>query len=447
MSKITTLQGLVLEQLFVAMNILAKSTILRLFLALYLMPVYCFTKAFSVLPSVIRQCPLLVTGRGREKLITRADVYRRCEQDIAAKQHDGTYRFSPASVLWWDGRTSWDMNRLVVEVCGINARVVHAKPKMIAPTSTSPKLKSLILLHGNPSWSYIWRDIIPDLTTAGYEVFAIDWLGHGTSDKPLHISEISFELHMHTLRRVIEQLDLAEFYIAAHDWGGCIALCTIPTLPAERHCKGLFLLNTFLPPRPHDISLHYYLLYWIWFFSTGICGPLLPDSFVLRFMAPNMSVKASEVYSQPYAQSLFNTKTSISRFSHIVPGLPDCIYDLRQTCMWRTIEGLLGPEHFTNLTAQAWLANRDQEVREWWSSSSLGNDKGAAARAPESVMILFGRDDPLLPEFKNVLERSIRVSSVLQGGEAGWLPGAGHYPMEQKPKEIAHCLVQLLEWQ
>ncbi|KAK5283651.1 hypothetical protein LTR40_001435 [Exophiala xenobiotica] len=356
MSKITTLHDLVLEQLFAAMNILAKSTILRLFLALYLLPVYCFTKAVSVLPSVIRHLPLLVTGRGREKLITRADVYRR------------------------------------------------------------------------------------------YEVFAIDWLGHGTSDKPLHISEISFELHMHTLRRVIEQLDLAEFYIAAHDWGGCIALCTIPTLPAERHCKGLFLLNTFLPPRPHDISLHYYLLYWIWFFSTGICGPLLPDSFVLRFMAPNMSVKASEVYSQPYAQSLFKTKTSINRFSHIVPGLPDCIYDLRQTFMWRTIEGLLGPEHFTNLNAQAWLANRDQEVRKWWSSSSPDDDK-AAAKAPESVMTLFGRDDPLLPEFKNVLERSIQVSRVLQGGEAGWLPGAGHYPMEQKPKEIAHCLVQLLERQ
>ncbi|KAK5189195.1 hypothetical protein LTR47_001907 [Exophiala xenobiotica] len=446
MSKITTLHDLVLEQLFAAMNILAKSTILRLFLALYLLPVYCFTKAVSVLPSVIRHLPLLVTGRGREKLITRADVYRRCEQDIAAKQYDGTYRFSPASVLWWDGRTSWDMNRLVIEVCGINARVVHTKPKTMAPTSNNPKLKPLILLHGNPSWSYIWRDIIPDLTAAGYEVFAIDWLGHGTSDKPLHISEISFELHMHTLRRVIEQLDLAEFYIAAHDWGGCIALCTIPTLPAERHCKGLFLLNTFLPPRPHDISLHYYLLYWIWFFSTGICGPLLPDSFVLRFMAPNMSVKASEVYSQPYAQSLFKTKTSINRFSHIVPGLPDCIYDLRQTFMWRTIEGLLGPEHFTNLNAQAWLANRDQEVRKWWSSSSPDDDK-AAAKAPESVMTLFGRDDPLLPEFKNVLERSIQVSRVLQGGEAGWLPGAGHYPMEQKPKEIAHCLVQLLERQ
>ena len=438
MSKITTLQGLVLEQLFVGMNILAKSTILRLLLALYLLPIYCFTKAVSVLPSVISQLPLLITGRGRGRLITRADVYRSHEQDIAAKQRDGTYRFSPASVLWWNGRTSWNMNRLVIEVCGINARVVHAKP--ITPTPTKPK--SLILLHGNPSWSYIWRDIIPDLTAAGYEVFAVDWLGHGTSDKPLNVSEISFELHMHTLRRVIEQLDLNEFYVAAHDWGGCIALCTIPTLPAERRCKGLFLLNTFLPPRPHDITFHYYLLYWIWFFSTGICGPLLPDSFVLRFMAPNMSVKASQVYSQPYEQSLFNTKTSINRFSHIVPGLPDCIYGLRQTYIWRTMEGLLGPEHFTNLNAQAWLANRDQEVRGWWSSSG---DEKAVARAPESVMILFGRDDPLLPEFKNVLEKTIRAGPVLQGGEAGWLPGAGHYPMEQKPKEIAHDLVQLLE--
>lgn len=80
----------------------------------------------------------------------------------------------------------------------------------------------------------------------------------------------------------------------------------------------LFLLNTFPPPSPHDISLHYYLLYWIWFFSTGILGPLLSDSLVLRFMAPNITATVAERYSTPYLQNPTKAKASINRFAHIV---------------------------------------------------------------------------------------------------------------------------------
>jgi pimeloyl-ACP methyl ester carboxylesterase len=437
MAVLTAIPDFVLRQLFRLIVLLFQSTFLRLLLASSLFPVYCFVQTLSLLPSIVAGLPSLLTTRGRTSLVVKADAYRKHEQEIATGQYDGTYRFSPANVLRWDGRISWDVDRAAVDICGISARVVHAK-------STRQAARPLIMLHGNPSWSYIWRDMIPDLAAAGYEVFAVDWLGHGTSDKPLRAAEITFELHMHTLRTVIDRFDLHEFYIAAHDWGGCVALCTIPTLPAERRCEGLFLLNTFLPPRPTDISLHYYLLYWIWFFSTGVMGPLLPESAVLRFMAPNLSVASARVYSEPYRQSMFKTKASIGRFSHLVPGLPDWIYSLRQTNTWRLIEGLLGPEHLTNVNAQALLAGRNEWVRQWWSGH--GDGKTPTTRnAPEAVMILFGRDDPLLPEFKHVLENTIRVGQVVQAAEDGWLSGAGHYPFEQKPKEITHCLTQLPE--
>ncbi|KAI1622205.1 haloalkane dehalogenase family protein [Exophiala viscosa] len=434
---LTAIQDVVLQQLFWTLTTLLHSTLLRLLFAINLLPVYCLRQAISVLPTATRRLPLILTRQGREKLVSQTEQYRIYEEEIAAKQYDGSYKFTPANVLPWDGRTSWPVNRKVFEICEINVRVTHTKPK-----ATFGKAKPIVLLHGNPSWSYIWRRIIRHLTAVGYEVFAIDWLGHGTSDKPVNVSEISFELHMHTLRRVIEQLDLHDFYIAAHDWGGCVALCTIPTLPDSRHCAGLFLLNSFFPARPSDISTHYYLLYWIWFFSTGILGPLLPDSFVLRFMAPNISMKTASAYSAPYAQSMFKTKASISRFSHIVPGLPDWVYDLRSTYSWRVVEGWLGPEHFTNLNAQASLAERNRHVRGWW----LGEfDDKSTRNAPEKVMILFGREDPLLPEFKMVLERYIGVSHIVRPADRGWLPGAGHYPMEQKPEEIAYCIAQLSE--
>ncbi|KAK5038129.1 hypothetical protein LTS07_001598 [Exophiala sideris] len=410
---VTALEDVALRQLFWTLTTLLHSTLLRLLLAINLLPVYCLRQVISVLPIATRRLPLLLTRQGRGRLISQTEQYRTYEEEIAAKQHDGSYRFTPANVLPWNGKTSWPVNRNVVEVCGIKVRVTHTKPK-----TTSDKAKTIVLLHGNPSWSYIWRRIIRHLTAVGYEVFAIDWLGHGTSDKPVNAPEISFELHMHTLRRVIEQFDLHDFYIAAHDWGG------------------------FFPARPSDISMHYYLLYWIWFFSTGILGPLLPDSFVLRFMAPNISVKTARAYSAPYSQSMFKTKASIGRFSHIVPALPDWIYDIRSTDSWRVIEGWLGPEHFTNLNAQASLAERNRHVRGWWAGEF--DDKNSR-NAPEKVMILFGREDPLLPEFKPVLEQYIGVSRVVRPADGGWLPGAGHYPMEQKPKEIACCIAELSE--
>lgn len=433
----TAAQDLVLRELFWTLTTLFHSTLVRLLLAINLLPVYCLRQAISVLPGALRRLPLILTWHGRTRLIWQTDTYRNFEEDVAAKQYDGSYRFVPANVLRWNGRTSWPMDREVVEICGINVRAVHVKPQ-----AALYQVKPIILLHGNPSWSYIWRDIIPALTAAGYEVFAIDWLGHGTSDKPVNPSEISFELHMYTLRRVIEQFDLHDFYIAAHDWGGCVALCTIPTLPNDRHCAGLFLLNTFFPARPSDISLHYYLLYWIWFFSTGICGPLLPESLVLRFMAPNISVKTATAYSAPYMQSMFKAKASINRFAHIVPGFPDWIYLLRYRDWWRAIEGWLGPKHFTNMNAQASLAERNRHVRGWWAGEV---EEKSSQNAPEKVMILFGREDPSLPEFKSVLEQYIGVSRVVQSANGGWLPGAGHYPMEEKPKEIAHQLIRLSE--
>ncbi len=62
--------------------------------------------------------------------------------------------------------------------------------------------------------------MIPDLVESGHEVFALHWLGHGASDKPVSPASINFELHMRTLMHFIEQFNLRGCYIVAHDWGG-----------------------------------------------------------------------------------------------------------------------------------------------------------------------------------------------------------------------------------
>ncbi len=443
-----SLQDSILRPLFYLFVLLLQSTVLRLLFALALFPLYVARQAIAVLPTTLQRARLLLTLAGRSRLCNLSDTYREVEQSRASEQYAGTFTFPADHVLEWNGSIGWKAERVEVQVCGIKARVVHAKP--IRPAQGGQRV---VMLHGNPSWGFIWRNIIPQLTAAGHEVFSVDWLGHGASDKPVNASEISFELHMHTLSRVVETFELTDFYIAAHDWGGCVALCSIPSLPPQRNCIGVFLLNSFFPPRPADISLHYYLLYWIWFFSTGICGPLLPDSLVMRFMAPNITATIAAGFSSPFEENPAKSKASINRFSHMVPGLPDGVLQQRESRLWRIVEGLIGPEHLTNISAQAWLARRDIGVRRWWSGGMLDDTDdekrmrfvAESFSTPARAMVLFGRNDPLLLEFKHVLTDTIKRATLVSGLNGGWIAGAGHYPMEQKPEVVARSLVDFLE--
>ncbi len=261
---------------------------------------------------------------------------------------------------------------------------------------------------------------------------------------------------MRTLISCIEHFDLRGCYIAAHDWGGyvhtchsrdacteipfssCVALCTIPNLPTGT-CAGLFLLNSFFPPRPSDISLFYYLLYLIWFFSTGVFGGYLPESMVMRYMCPEATRDIIAGYCAPYTAGI-HSKVSVGRFAHIVPGIPDVLLKLREGTAWRIAEGLLGPENFTNVNAQAFLAQRNVEVRQWWASGGSQHEN-----VTPRVSVAFGRDDPLLKDFKNLLDETLRLKVSGQRSSGTWISDAGHYPVEEKPEAVARLIQQFME--
>ena len=82
----------------------------------------------------------------------------------------------------------------------------------------------VLLLHGQPSWSYLYRDMIPILADAGYRVIAMDHLGMGRSDKPLDITEFSYLGHGDRLERFIQELNLTDINLFVQDWGSLIGL-------------------------------------------------------------------------------------------------------------------------------------------------------------------------------------------------------------------------------
>lgn len=108
--------------------------------------------------------------------------------------------------------------------------------------------RAVVFLHGNPSWSYIWREQIALVANAGFRAIAPDLVGLGLSDKPSELGDYSVARHVAWMRAaLIDVLDLRDFAFVLHDWGGIVGLRIVAEHP-ER-VAGVAISNTGLPER------------------------------------------------------------------------------------------------------------------------------------------------------------------------------------------------------
>lgn len=103
---------------------------------------------------------------------------------------------------------------------------------------------TMLLLHGEPSWSFLYRNLIPTFVAAGYRCIAPDMIGFGRSDKVTEPGWYTLEAHVAMLRGLIDALDLREITLVCQDWGGPIGLVNVADSP-ERFAR-LVILNTWL---------------------------------------------------------------------------------------------------------------------------------------------------------------------------------------------------------
>jgi haloalkane dehalogenase len=82
----------------------------------------------------------------------------------------------------------------------------------------------VIFMHGEPTWSYLWRKVIPPVRDAGYRCIAPDLVGFGASDKPVDLDWYTYERHVALAGTLLEDLDVGHATIVVHDWGGPIGL-------------------------------------------------------------------------------------------------------------------------------------------------------------------------------------------------------------------------------
>lgn len=105
---------------------------------------------------------------------------------------------------------------------------------------------TFLCLHGEPSWSFLYRKMIPHFTATGARVVCPDFFGFGRSDKPTELESYTFDFHRNHILALVERLDLQNITLVVQDWGGLIGL----TLPVDERFRArlsrLIIMNTAL---------------------------------------------------------------------------------------------------------------------------------------------------------------------------------------------------------
>jgi len=166
-----------------------------------------------------------------------------------------------------------------------------------------------LCLHGQPTWSYLYRKMIPVFLNAGHRIIAPDFFGFGRSDKPVEDDVYTFNFHRGTILLFIEKLDLNNITLVCQDWGGIIGL-TLPVDMPNRFSR-LLVMNTILATGD---ELPKGFLDWRAWSKTR------PDMAVEKLMkrtCPHLSDEELAAYMAPFPDSLH--KAGVRRFPPLVP--------------------------------------------------------------------------------------------------------------------------------
>lgn len=185
--------------------------------------------------------------------------------------------------------------------------------------------RPVVLVHGNPTWGYLYRHFIPPLVRAGFRAIVPDHLGFGRSDKPDDPELYRIPRHVARLEALLESLDLREATVVPHDWGGPIGLAWAGKHP-ER-IRNLVILNTMVhrPPAKVKLPLPLHL------FRTPGIGEFMVKGihfFVRGFLfkvgvvhPERLTPEVRAAYLAPHPS--WSSRTAILVFPREIPSGPD----------------------------------------------------------------------------------------------------------------------------
>jgi haloalkane dehalogenase len=256
----------------------------------------------------------------------------------------------------------------------------------------------ILCLHGEPSWSYLYRKFFPVLSK-NHRVIAFDFFGFGKSDKPLNDNDCTYQFHFDTLKVFVEKLDLREITLVVQDWGGLIGLpfaCSFPD-----RFKRLVIMNTGLPSGRGIRSIPELIKGFAFFMWRRASAGLMkkPVGITIQMgCKTKLPLDVKNAYSAPFPDDTY--KAAARKFPHLVPTGP-------------------GDE------ATPYMQKARKVLSEW----------------NKPVQIIFSDGDPItghLDKFFYKLIPSASKNPMIK------IAGTGHFLQEDKGEEIAEHISRFI---
>jgi haloalkane dehalogenase len=270
-----------------------------------------------------------------------------------------------------------------LEIAGLRIHYVDEGPPASAP---------VLMLHGEPSWSYLYRKMIPVIAAAGHRAVAPDLAGFGRSDKPARREDYTYQFHVDVMTGLIESLDLREITLVGQDWGGLIGLRIAAEHP-DRFAR-IVVANTGLPTGDQPMTEGF--MRWREYSQTvenfhvgGIVkGGCLND--------PPPEVIAA--YNAPFPDDSY--KAGARQFPLLVPTRPD--------------------DPASDANRRAW-----EVLRRW----------------EKPLLTAFSDSDPVTRGGERVFQKLVPGA---HGQPHVTIAGAGHFLQEDKGEEFAQVVVDFI---
>jgi haloalkane dehalogenase len=272
-----------------------------------------------------------------------------------------------------------------VEIEGMRMHYIDERPQ--------PQAQPVLMLHGEPSWAYLYRKMIPIITAAGLRAVAPDLIGFGRSDKPASQDDYTYAAHVSWLTSFVEQTDLRGITLVCQDWGGLIGLRVAAEHP-ERFAR-IVAANTFLPTGDNPPGEAF--LRWQQFSQKA---PELPvGNIVNSGCTTALPPEIVAAYDAPFPDESY--KAGARKFPLLVPTRPD------------------DPAAADN--RKAW------EVLSKWEKPFL---------------CAFGDQDPVTRGGDRAFQAQVPGT---QGQPHTTIKGGGHFLQEDRGEELAAVVVDFIQ--
>lgn len=287
----------------------------------------------------------------------------------------------------FEGLKDWPFAPHYTEVAGQDGAAIRIHHADEGPRGAPP----ILLMHGEPTWAYLYRHFIPPLAAAGHRVVVPDLVGFGRSDKPAERADHTYERHVDWMSQWLLKQDLTGITLFCQDWGGLIGLRLVAAFP-DRFAR-LVIANTGLP---EGAGFGPGFKNWL-DFSQSV--PVFPTGRIVSGGSVR-ELDADEVaaYDAPFPEE--DWKAGPRQMPALVPVTPEHASVAENRAAWQVLE-----------------------------------------RFDRPVLTAFSDQDPVTKGGETVIQRRIPGAA---GQAHATIAGGGHFLQEDRPAELAAAILAFI---